>query len=242
MRVHLIHAHPEPSSFVSAMRDVIVEELKRRGDSVTVSDLYAQGFNPVLSGDDFGSRRYPDHLNYALEQRNGYETGTIAEDIAREVAAVLAADALAFTFPVYWFSVPAILKGWIERVFLSGPFYGGKRIYGRGGLAGKRAFAALSLGGREHMFGTEAIHGELETGLLRHFFQGTLGYVGLAVHRPFIAYHTPYLERRQREALLENLRAYVRRLEDQPGLSLPDLNDFDETFAPKHSEQKSESS
>ena len=239
MRVHLVHAHPEPGSFVTAMHDVIKEELEQRGDDVTISNLYAQGFNPVLSGDDFGSRRRSDYLNYALEQRNGYETGTLAEDIAREVAPVLAADVLAFTFPVYWFSVPAILKGWIERVFLSGPFYGGKRIYGRGGLAGKRAFAALSLGGREHMFGSEAIHGELETGLLRHFFQGTLGYVGLAVHRPFVAYHTPYLDDRQRKALLNDLRAYIRRLDDQPSLPLPDLNGFDDTFAPKRAQRPS---
>ncbi|WP_119165202.1 NAD(P)H-dependent oxidoreductase [Algihabitans albus] len=231
MRVHLVHAHPEPASFVAAMRDVIQEQLRVRGDQVTVSDLYAQGFNPVLLASDFGARRSSGHLNYALEQRAGYETGTLSADIAQEVEMVLAADVLAFTFPIFWFSVPAILKGWIERVFLSGPFYGGKRIYGRGGLAGKRAFAALSLGGREHMFGPDAIHGDLETGLLRHFFQGTLGYVGLTVHRPFVAYHTPYLRDAQRRTLLEDLRAYVRCLDEQPHFTMPNLDDFDAVFA-----------
>ena len=237
MRVHLVHAHPEPASFVAAMRDVICEELSLQGDRVTVSDLYAEGFNPVLSASDFGVRRRPDHLNYALEQRAGHETGTLSADIAREVEMVLAADLLAFTFPVFWFSVPAILKGWIERVFLSGPFYGGKRIYGQGGLAGKRAFAALSLGGREHMFGENALHGDLETGLLRHFFQGTLGYVGLTVHRPFVAYHTPYIGDEQRRAVLENLREYVRSLDDQPNFAMPDLDDFDAVFARKPAEK-----
>ncbi len=143
MRVHLVHAHPEPRSYVAAMRDVVLDEPRCRGDDVTVSDLYATGFNPVLSAADFCARRRPDHLVYALEQRHAYETGTLARDIACEVERVLSADMLAFTFPVFWFSPPAILKGWIERVFLSGPFYGGKRIYGRGGLTGKRAFAAV---------------------------------------------------------------------------------------------------
>jgi NAD(P)H dehydrogenase (quinone) len=233
VRVHLVHAHPEAGSFVAAMRDVVVRELRAQGAEVTVADLHAMAFNPVLSAADFGSRRNPDRLTYALEQRHGHEAGTLAPDIRAEVGNVLAADVLAFTFPVFWFSVPAILKGWIERVFLSGPFYGGRRIYGRGGLAGKRAFAAMSLGGRPHMFGPGAVHGELETGMMRHFFQGTLGYVGLAVHRPFVAYHVPYVDDARRRAMLDGLAAYVRDLDRQPTLAMPDLEAYDDTLAPK---------
>ncbi len=231
MHVHLVHAHPEPASFVAAMRDVICESLVARGDTVTVSDLYAMGFNPVLSAADFGARSRSDYLNCALEQRDGYRSGTLAPDLREEVDKVMRADLLAFTFPVFWFSMPAILKGWIDRVFLSGPFYGGRRIYGRGGLAGKRAIAAISLGGRRHMFGSGAIHGELEGGLLRHFFQGALGYVGLAVHRPFVAYHVPYVEPDARVRMLEELKSYVATLDRQPLLPMPRLEDFDETLA-----------
>ena len=233
MRVHLVHAHPESDSFVAVMRDRVVEGFRARGDEVTLSDLYAMGFNPVLSAADFGERRDPGHLVYALEQRHGWQNRTLAPDILREVQAVLAADVLGFTFPVFWFGVPAILKGWIERVFLSGPFYGGRRIYGKGGLAGKRAFAAFSLGGRPGMFGPGSIHGELEEGLLRHFFQGTLGYVGLTVHRPFVAYHVPYVDDPARKAMLDGLDDYVRTLEQQPTFVLPDLEAFDERLEPK---------
>jgi NAD(P)H dehydrogenase (quinone) len=233
MRIHLVHAHPEPRSFVAAMRDTILRAGAERGDTVTLSDLYAEDFQPVASAEDFGARQDPDYLVYALEQRRAYKGGTLAPDIAREVERVMAADVLAFTFPVFWFSTPAILKGWIDRVFLSGPFYGGKRVYGQGGLAGKRAFAAISLGGREHMFGKRGIHGELATGMLRHFFQGTLGYVGLQVHRPFVAYHVPYVEPDARTAMLAELETYVRSLESQPVLEMPDLADFTETLAPK---------
>ncbi|MBR0754332.1 NAD(P)H-dependent oxidoreductase [Bradyrhizobium jicamae] len=175
------------------MRNAIVDELAATGATVTVSDLYQMEFRPVLSPNDFGSRKRPEYLIYALEQRYGYETNMLAPEISDEVANVLAADVLAFTFPIFWFSVPAILKSRIERVFLSGPMYGGKRLYDLGGLKGKRSFAAMALGGRRHMFGSDAIHGELETGMMRHFFQGTLGYVGLSVHQPFVAYHVPYV-------------------------------------------------
>ncbi len=230
MRVHLVHAHPEPASFGAAMRDTVIDELTRQGATVTVSDLYAMGFDPVASADDFTERADPDYLVYALEQRHGWPQHTLAPDIQREAEQVLAADVLAFTFPLYWFSLPAMLKGWIDRVFISGPFYGGRRIYGKGGLAGKRAFAAFSLGGRDHMFGPDAIHGELATGMMRHFFQGTLGYVGLAVHSPFVAWHVPYVSDDARQQMLVALREYVRDLDAQPILPLPSLADFDNTL------------
>lgn len=233
MHFHIIHAHPEANSFTAAMRDTIMGTCIDEGHTVSLSDLYAMNFNPVMSAADFGSRRNPDHLTYALEQRHNWEAGTLAPDIKAEIDKVMAADVLAFTFPLQWFGVPAILKGWIERVMISGPFYGGKRVYGAGGLAGKRAFAAFGLGGREYMFGEAAIHGPLESGMMKHFFQGTLGYVGLKVHAPFIAWHVPYVSDDDRRHMLANLAQYVRTLDTQPALEMPDLNDFDDRFQPK---------
>ncbi|MBO6520594.1 MAG: NAD(P)H-dependent oxidoreductase [Rhodospirillales bacterium] len=233
MHIHLVHAHPDSASFTAAMRDMIVETATGIGHTVTVSDLYKMNFNPVLSAADFGERRDPDHLTYALEQRHNWKQNTLAPDIASEIARVLAADVLAFTFPLHWFGTPAILKGWIERVFISGPFYGGKRVYGAGGLAGKRAFAAFGLGGRPHMFGPGSIHGPLVDGMMKHFFQGTLGYVGLRVLEPFIAWHVPYVAEDDRTLMLADLAQYVRTLDDQPVLEMPDLASFDETFGPK---------
>ncbi|WP_413203842.1 NAD(P)H-dependent oxidoreductase [Rhodospirillum sp. A1_3_36] len=233
MRIHIIHAHSERDSFVAAMRDVLRQTFSEAGAEVIQSDLYAMGFNPVMSSADFGERKAVDHLTYAMEQRHGFANRTLAPDILAEVDKVLSADLLVFTFPLQWFGVPAILKGWIERVFLSGPFYGGKRVYERGGLAGKRAFAAFSLGGRDHMFGPDALHGELTMGMMRHFFQGTLGYVGLEVLEPFIAYHVPYVAEPDRQALLGDLAEVARTLKERPVLPMPDLSKFDDTFAPR---------
>nr|WP_087573185.1 MULTISPECIES: NAD(P)H-dependent oxidoreductase [unclassified Sphingomonas]AJW29513.1 NAD(P)H oxidoreductase YRKL/ Putative NADPH-quinone reductase (modulator of drug activity B)/ Flavodoxin 2 [Sphingomonas sp. JE1] len=232
MRAHIVHAHSQPDSFVSAMRDVVRGRLEAAGAAVTESDLYAMGFNPVLSPKDFGERHDPTHLTYALEQRYGYESGTLAKDILAEIEKVLAADLLVFTFPVFWFSVPAILKGWIDRVFISGPFYGGRRIYGAGGLAGKRALAVFSLGGRQHMFGPDAIHGELEHGMLRHFLQGALGYVGLEILSPFVAFHAPYVSQEDRTRILADLSDYIDRLDRIDSLTMPQLDEFDRSFAP----------
>lgn len=232
MKIHLVHAHPEPKSFTASMRDVIIQTLEDEGHTVTLSDLYEMNFNPVVSPDDFGERRNPDHLTYALEQRHNWKQGTIAPDIASEIEKVLAADMLGFTFPLHWFGTPAILKGWIERVFISGPFYGGKRIYGGGGLNGKRAFTAFALGGRPHMFGEGSIHGPLESGMMKHFFQGTLGYIGLDVIEPFIAWHVPYISEDARKQMLTDLSEYVRTLDNQPLIEMPDITNFNDRFEP----------
>jgi len=162
MKVLIVHAHPEPQSFTAALRDQAVSTLQEQGHAVQVSDLYAMQWNPVASAADFSTRENPDYLVYALEQRLGVKKQSIAADIQAELDKLLWADLLILNFPIFWFSAPAMLKGWIDRVLVSGVCYGGKRFYDQGGLAGKRALVTVTLGGREHMFGEGAIHGPLE--------------------------------------------------------------------------------
>ena len=231
MKVLIVHAHNEPRSFNSALKDCAVEQLSGVGHDVQVSDLYAMDWNPVASAADFGSRANPDYLVYALEQRHNFEAGTLAPDIAAEIAKVQWCDLLVLNFPLYWFSMPAILKGWIDRVMISGVFYGGKRIYDRGGMRGKRALVSLTLGGREHMFGPEAIHGEIHT-LLRPLLQGSLGYCGFAVLPPFIGYHVPYVDDAARGRILADYRQHLAALDNLEPLRFPSLVDYDERLLP----------
>jgi NAD(P)H dehydrogenase (quinone) len=228
---HIVYAHFEPKSFVGAMRDTVAAGLTDAGWAVTCSDLYAQRFNPVAHPDDFAERQDQDYLVYALEQRNAVKHQTLALDIAAEVEALQAADLVVLVFPVFWFSMPAILKGWIDRVFLSGAFYGGRRVYDRGGMVGKRAWVVTSLGARSHMFGEDAIHGDIGA-MLRHLLQGSLAYVGYEVLEPFIAYHVPYIADAERRSLLADLRKAASNVASRAALPMPSVSDFDEQFRP----------
>jgi len=230
MRVHLVYAHPEPKSFCAAMKDTTVACLAEARHQVTVSDLYAERFNPVASSADFAMRRDASYLSYALEQRYAVEQDAIAPDVAREVERALAADILILVFPVFWFSLPAILKGWIDRV-LSGLFYGGRRFYGRGPMAGRRAIIIASMGARSHMFGTGAIRGEIEP-MFRHLSRGTLGYVGYTVVEPFWAFHVPYITDEARNLELVRLREHLARLNSLASPCIPDLDDYDRECRP----------
>src|SRR5690606_26600290 len=107
----------------------------------------------------------------------------------------------------------------------------GKRIYDRAGLTSKKALVAASLGGREHMFGRNAIHGEL-TGMLRHLLQGTLGYCGFQVLTPFFAYHVPYLSDEDRRDLLHSYKAHLDHGEALPALLMPSLDHYDAILRP----------
>ncbi|MGB0670701.1 MAG: NAD(P)H-dependent oxidoreductase [Rhodospirillales bacterium] len=231
MKVFCVHAHPEPRSFNTALRDHGLETLRAAGHQVELSDLQAMNFNPVAGADDFNPRARPDYLVYALEQREGVKAGTIAPDIRAELDKLLACDLLMLTFPLYWFSVPALIKGWIDRVLVSGVTYGGKRLYEAGGLRGKKALVTFTLGGREHMFGPGAIHGPIED-MLRPLIRGTLHYVGMTVLDPFIAYHVPYLSDEARADLLATYEARLKGIEAEAGTEPPSLAGFDDRFRP----------
>jgi len=231
MKVLIVHAHPEPRSFTAALRDQAAQTFRAQGHEVQVSDLYAMGWNPVASAGDFSQRENPDYLVYALEQRLGVKSGSIAPDIQQELDKLLWADLLVLNFPIFWFSAPAMLKGWIDRVLVSGVCYGGKRFYDQGGLAGKRALVTVTLGGREHMFGEGAIHGPLED-MLRPILRGTLAYVGFEVLEPFVAWHVPYISDEARQAFLHRYAQRLQHLSDDLPLKFPRLDQFDEALYP----------
>jgi NAD(P)H dehydrogenase (quinone) len=232
MKVLIVHAHPEPQSFTAALRDQAIATLQAQGHEVQVSDLYAMNWNPVASASDFTSRENPDYLVYALEQRLGVKSQSIAADIRQELDKLLWADLLILNFPIFWFSAPAMLKGWIDRVLVSGVCYGGKRFYDQGGLAGKKALVTVSLGGREHMFGEGAIHGLLED-MLRPILRGTLAYVGFEVLEPFVAWHVPYISAEARQDFLHRYQQRLEGLADDQPLVFPKLEQFDEALYPR---------
>ncbi len=116
MRILLIYCHPRPDSYCAALREVATEALKSAGHVVEVRDLYAEGFYPVLDAEERG--RY-------------YDEGDHRPDISSHVASLLRAEALVFVYPTWWFSPPATLKGWFDRVWLPGVAF---RVGGPRGL------------------------------------------------------------------------------------------------------------
>lgn len=124
MNVLLVYAHPEPKSLNGSLKNFALRHLEEAGHAVQVSDLYAMQWKAALDADDNTARRPDTRFDPSLDSKHAFENGTQAADIAREQDKLRWADALVLQFPLWWFSMPAILKGWVERVYAFGFAYG----------------------------------------------------------------------------------------------------------------------
>jgi NAD(P)H dehydrogenase (quinone) len=156
MKVLLVFAHPEPRSLNGALRHVAIQELEAQGHEVLTSDLYAINWKSEVDQADFPLLAPDERFIPAAASKKAFEANALTEDVKAEVEKLLWADALILQFPLWWFTMPAILKGWVDRVFAYGFAYGvgehsdkrwGDR-YGEGTLAGKRAMLRPPAAGR----------------------------------------------------------------------------------------------
>ncbi|MFF2953733.1 NAD(P)H-dependent oxidoreductase [Kitasatospora sp. NPDC057965] len=210
-RVLIVTAHPEPRSLTAALAGFAVERLRAAGHEVRVSDLYAMKWQASLGVDDFPEHPADARLEVLPAQGEATRAGRLAAELAAEQEKLRWADAVVFQFPLWWFSVPAILKGWIDRVLTFG-FAHGPDVpppYSEGALGGKRALLAVSVGARESAFDERGAHGPLAEVLfpLQH---GVLWFTGMAALEPFAAYGTVGLAEEGFAAVAE---VYGRRLD-----------------------------
>jgi NAD(P)H dehydrogenase (quinone) len=185
---------------------------------VTVSDLYAMGFDPVAKAADITDKKAGEYVQYMLEQQRATKAGTIADDIKAEFAKVREADLLIFFSPIWWFSVPAMLKGWFDRVFATGYSWDFGAIYDKGLLRGKKALMVAVPGGPEAFYQHEGFHRATLKEVLHPILWGTLHFCGLDVLEPFVV-HSPFqLGPDERKARLGQLRSLLSKVEEIPVL------------------------
>lgn len=153
MRILFVFAHPDKQSLNGALLEDAVSHLKANGHEVKITDLYEDTFKSVLDGDDAPDRieegKFRAFFDRELSARNGH----IPEDIKREQEKVFWADLLLFQYPLWWFGMPAIMKGWMDRVLMSG-FAFSNNPNGKGGplLSGKKAMMLVTAGAKRDKF------------------------------------------------------------------------------------------
>lgn len=226
MNVLIVYAHPEPKSFNGAMRDAAVETLTAQGHDVVVSDLYAMGFQPVAGPEDItGELANPDFFSLATEQTAAFETGRTAPDIAVEMEKLKRAELVIFQFPVWWFGMPAILKGWADRVFARGFAYVAGRKYDTGLFKGKLALVACTTGTSADTYAPDGIDGDVLT-VLWPIHNGLFKYSGFDVLPPFVAYMPGRVGADGRAAYLDAYRKRLGEIETTPRLFFHSSDDY----------------
>lgn len=229
MNVLIVYAHEEPRSFNAALKNTAIRTFEDLGHQVVVSDLYRMGFKAVGDSADFLERKDRHILVRQAEERYASNLGTLAPDILAEQQKVRDCQLMIFQFPLWWFSMPAILKGWADRVLSMGFAYDENgRWYDHGGLRGRRAMLSLTTGDPEPCFTASGIHGAMET-ILWPIQRATLAHCGFEVLPPFIAYAVARRSQEERERILDQYAERLRGVDALAPLPFHPLEHFGET-------------
>ncbi|MCA1919068.1 MAG: NAD(P)H-dependent oxidoreductase [Flavobacterium piscis] len=130
MKNLIVYAHPNSGSLNHFFKQTVLESLQESGEEIAVRDLNEINFNPVLS----------------LEDMNGQRMGTVADDVKTEQDFITWADRIIFIYPIWWTGMPAIMKGFIDRVFSYGFAYRYDQGVQKGLLTGKKTIIINSHG------------------------------------------------------------------------------------------------
>lgn len=185
MNVLVVFCHPRRDSLTGAILDAFTSGLAEAGHAVEVADLHAEGFDPVMPLADEpdwndGDKRY-------------------SPAVLAEQARIARNDAVVLLFPVWWWSMPAMLKGWIDRVWNNGWAYGKRNLAGKQGLVLGVAAAGAEMYAR-HGY-DKAIAAQIDVGIL--------AYCGLK-HAPAHIFHDTLESGEHRAKLIAEARAMGR--------------------------------
>lgn len=246
MKILLVSAHPERTSVTQQLAEQSCEVLKAQGHEIVQSDLYAMGWKAVFDAQDFPERCNPDRLSFIEESGHAFAHGHQTPDVEEEQRKLLVADAVILHFPLWWYSMPAIMKGWIDRVWAYGLAYGyqgagNAHRYGEGAFAGKRALLAVSVGGPAIDYSPRGINGPLEQ-LLFPITHGTLFFPGMQVLPTFAVYGAAGIDAKGMDGATAAWRARLESLfEDAPiafrpqnGGDYPDRHVLADHLVPNH--------
>lgn len=226
----IIYAHQSPRSFNCAVKDVAVKTLSGQGYKVIVSDLYAMNFVASATAADIkGDLKNPEHFIYNDEVMHAWKEGRLGDDVKEEQRKVEQADLIIFQFPLYWFSVPAIMKGWIDRVLIQGFAFTMQKIYDFGIFKNKKAMLSFTTGGTESMYLPDGIHGDVNV-LLWPLQNGVLRFCGFDVLAPQMFWCPAHSPPQVRTSMLEGWEKRLEGLQDEKPLSFAPTTSFDLNF------------
>ena len=227
MKVLIVFAHPEPKSFNGALKDQAVKTLKDLGHEVQVSDLYRLNWRPDLGTADFtGERLNADYLDLSAEQEHMFTTGTLpTADVRAEQQKVLWCDLMIFQYPMWWFGMPAILKGWVDRVMTRGFAYATGRKYDTGMFKGRKAMVSTTTGTASSLYEPDGVDGDINH-ILWPVHNGIFKYLGFDVLPPHVAWMPARVSREERQAYLASYEARLRSLDTTEALFFHPFADY----------------
>ncbi len=218
MQAHIVLAHPEAGSYNAHLVQVARQSLEAQGWTVSLSDLYRMGFDPCERAAHYVPALDAARFDAQSEQRYACAAGTVPADVAAEIRRLEAADLLILQYPMWWHLPPAMLKGWLDRVFIYGDVYTSTQRFENGRFTGRRAMLSVTVGTSAETYAYNGRSGDIDLMLWPVNF--SLAYVGYAVLEPFVAYGVEAGLRYSEAAVVE---ARLKRIEQDYGAALARL-------------------
>jgi len=199
MKVHLLVAHPEKNSFNLALHKTAIDILKNENIEISVSELYADQFDPVAGQGDFYKFPSEEYFSLNKAQRWAIDNNAFVESIKQEQSKLKSSDFLILQFPLWWWSFPAILKGWIDRVITSG------FAYGKGStLSPRKVMYSITTGGADNKEELDYYQNKID-GL----YQDIFGFMGWEIFPAFIAHGVQQKSKDERLKILKNYKKHL---------------------------------
>lgn len=193
MHILAVYAHPSRKSFNRALLDVLLDVAGTKGHKCEVLDLYADGFQPSLTEEDFAA----------------FDRGNVPEDVQRMQDAVNRSDIVVFIHPIWWFGLPAIMKGWIDRVFSYGFAYSHDSRGVKPLLTGKKAIIVNTAGGAETTGYDDTGY---KSAMIKLTDVGIYNFVGLDVILRRMFFQVPIASDEERRDMLGRFRMDLQKM------------------------------
>lgn len=234
MKSLIVLAHPEPLSFNAALANAARDALQAQGHEVRMLDLHARSFAADEHPRHFAVRKDPVRFDAMAEQRHSADLDALPVEVQAGIDDLFRADLVVLQFPLWWFGMPAILKGWLDRVLVYGKLYSSTSRLHAGVLRGKRAMLSVTAGSSAAACSHDGQEGD--TRLILWPIHYTLYYVGFTVLEPALVFgvrggltgEAAVAQRRQLEDALSAHRARFATLATATAIPFNTPEDWDE--------------
>ncbi len=191
MKYLIVYSHPNPASFCHAILETVESTLKAKGHEIKVRDLYALDYNPVLKGSDL----------------LGFKSGNVPEDIRTEQDHIAWTNVIIMIYPIWWTGLPAMLKGYIDRVFSFGFAYSAGEWGPIGLLTDKKVIIFNTMGGTKEIYDESGMF----DAMIKTSDKGIFNFCGIEVieHKFFAA--VPSVDDATRRDYLTEVKTLINR-------------------------------
>jgi len=230
-RALIVLAHPNPASFNARLARLGKAVLTESGYDVRLLDLYTIEFPPPSEISDFTHAFDKTDFDYKAEQRAAYLNGTFHESISACQKMIAQSDLLIFQFPMWWFSMPSVLKNWIEKCFSFDFAYNGRerRWFSDGPFRGKTVLLSITTSGPRHIYTDKGINGDINT-ILWPIQNGIFHFVGFRVLPAFVSWASDTHNRDKRHLIEQAYADRLRTIDQDEPIPFHPLDHFTEEY------------